>query len=172
MRALWRTSKDGRELLVKVWKRASWGDQDKEGPRILDFLDQLAELAAAEPEGCAKVLGAMWLGDAIVMVQEWINLPDVAHVSKSQSEEFSEDARLKLIEALARRVEDLHRLRVAHGDLKPANILVDPAVPNDPIIVDLIDFTTANEGDTVTARYAPEFPKCRFGEAPLSWPRP
>lgn len=155
-RALWRTNKDGRELLVKVWKRASWGDQSREGPRILDFLDQLAELAAAEPEGCAKVLGAIWLGDAIVMIQEWIDLPDLAHVLEERSEEFSEDARLKLIEALARRVEELHTARLAHGDLKPANILVEPAAPNDLVIVDLIDFTTANDGDTVTARYAPE----------------
>lgn len=28
-RALWRTSKNGHEVLVKVWKRASWGDQKK-----------------------------------------------------------------------------------------------------------------------------------------------
>lgn len=155
-RALWRTSDDGRELLVKVWKRASWGDQIKEGPRILDFLDQLAELAAAEPEGCAKILGAMWLGDAIVMIQEWINLPNLAHVIEERSEEFNEDGRLELIEALARRVEELHTVRFAHGDLKPTNILVDWAAPSAPVIVDLIDFTTAKDGDTITARYAPE----------------
>lgn len=155
-RALWRTSKDGREVLVKVWKRASWGDQTKEGPRILDFLDQLAELSAVEPEGCAKILGAMWLGDAIVMIQEWIDLPDLAQVVAERPEHLGEEARLQLIDALARRVEELHTLRLAHGDLKPANILVDPATPSDPIIVDLSDFTTTAEGDTVTARYAPE----------------
>ena len=33
---------------------------------------------------------------------------------------------------------------------------VDPAAPSAPVIVDLIDFSTANDGDTVTARYAPE----------------
>jgi hypothetical protein len=155
-RALWRTSKDDRDLLVKVWKRASWGDQSKEGPRILDFLDHLAELAATEPEGCAKIVGAMWLGDAIVMVQEWIDLPDLAHVLEERSDDFSEHARLELIEALARRVEELHTLRLAHGDLKPSNILFDLTTPNAPIIVDLLDFTSANDGDTVTTRYAPE----------------
>ncbi len=156
MRALWRTSKDGRELLVKVWKRASWGDQKKEGPRILDFLDQLAELSAIEPEGCAKILGAMWLGDAIVMVQEWVDRPDLAYVLAQRPSELGEEARLILIDSLARRIEELHTLRLAHGDLKPANILVDPAAPSDPVIVDLSDFSTEAEGDTVTARYAPE----------------
>lgn len=155
-RALWRSNKDGREVLVKVWKRAAWGDQKKEGPRILDFLDQLAELSAAEPEGCAKTLGAMWLGDAIVVIQEWIDRPDLCHVLAHRSGDIDEDARLELIEAIARRVEELHTLRLAHGDLKPANILVDPAFPADPIIVDLRDFTTAADGDTVSTRYAPE----------------
>ncbi|ESX57009.1 AAA domain-containing protein [Mesorhizobium sp. C416B] len=155
-RALWRSCKDGREVLVKVWKRASWGDQKKEGSRILDFLDQLAELSAVEPEGCAKILGAMWLGDAIVMIQEWIDRPDLALLMAEHPEQFGEEARLQLIDALARRVEELHTLRLAHGDLKPANILVDPAAPSDPVIVDLSDFTTATEGDTVIARYAPE----------------
>lgn len=155
-RSLWRTSKDGHEVLVKVWKRASWGDQKKEGPRILDFLDQLAELSAAEPQGCAKILGAMWLGDAIVMIQEWIDRPDLAQLVAKHPNELCEEARLELIEALARRVEELHTIRLAHGDLKPSNILVDPTAPSDPVIVDLIDFTTAADGDTVTARYAPE----------------
>ncbi len=155
-RALWRSAKDGRELLVKVWKRAAWGDQAKEGPRILDFLDQLAELAALEPEGCAKVVGTMWLGDAIVMVQEWVNLPNVARVVVEQPLSFEEDSRLQFIEALARRVEGLHTLRLAHGDLKPANILLDLAAPADPVIVDLAEFNAMTDGDTATARYAPE----------------
>lgn len=155
-RALWRTSKDGREVLVKVWKRASWGDQKKEGPRILDFLDQLSELSAVEPDGCAKILGTMWLGDAIVMIQEWIDRPNLEQVTAVLPNQLGEDARLQLIDALARRVAGLHTLRLAHGDLKPANILVDPAAPSDPIIVDLCDFTIAAEGDTITGRYAPE----------------
>ena len=154
-RALWRTSKDGHELLVKVWKRASWGDQKKEGPRILDFMDQLAELAASDPEGCAKVRGVTWLGDAIVMFQTWIDRPDLAHVLVEHSEDFGENSRLEFIGALARRVQELHNLRLSHGDLKPANILVDLAAPGDPIVVDLIDFATTDDGDTVTSRYAP-----------------
>lgn len=155
-RALWRSRRDGREVLIKVWKRASWGDQKKEGPRILDFLDQLAELSSADPEGCAKILGAMWLGDAIVMIQEWIDRPDLAQVLADRSDEMGENARLELIDALARRVEELHTLRLAHGDLKPANILVDPSLPGVPIIVDLSDFTAADEGEMMTMRYAPE----------------
>ncbi|NNU40590.1 AAA family ATPase [Rhizobium sophorae] len=155
-RALWRAAKDGRDLLVKVWKRAAWGDQTKEGPRILDFLDQVAELAALEPEGCAKIVGTMWLGDAIVMVQEWIDLPNVERVLAEQQSDFDESSRLQFIAAISGRVEGLHALRLAHGDLKPANILLNVAEPGDPVIVDLIDFTALSDGDTATSRYSPE----------------
>src|SRR3546814_11427354 len=36
----WRCRRDDGSVMVKVWKRAAWGDQQREGPRILDFLDR------------------------------------------------------------------------------------------------------------------------------------
>lgn len=155
-RARWRSRRDGRELLVKLWKREAWGDQQREGPRILDFLDRVAELRAAEPEGCPKVVDAMWLGDAIVMVQEWIDLPDLAQVMSGRPPEFDEEGRLALVAGLADRVERLHELRLAHGDLKPSNVLVDKSAWGGPMLVDLVDFAPAGEGDVVSRRYAPE----------------
>jgi hypothetical protein len=32
--AIWRSAREGRSLFVKMWKRASWGDQIREGPRV------------------------------------------------------------------------------------------------------------------------------------------
>ncbi len=155
-RARWRSRRDGRELLVKLWKREAWGDQQREGPRILDFLDRVAELHAAEPEGCPKVVDAMWLGDAIVMVQEWVDLPDLAEVMSAQSPEFHEEGRLALVAGLADRVERLHELRLAHGDLKPSNVLVDESAWGAPMLIDLMDFAPSGEGDVISRRYAPE----------------
>ncbi|EAT08892.1 Superfamily I DNA and RNA helicase and helicase subunit [Sphingomonas sp. SKA58] len=155
-RAMWRTSKDGRELLVKVWKRASWGDQQKEGPRILDFLDRVAEIAAGDLGGCAPIVGAMWLGDAIVMIQEWIDRPDLASLIDGASGHLDRPARLSLVASLCSRVEELHTLRLAHGDLKPANILVDPTRPEDPVLIDLLDFSSASDGERISSAYVPE----------------
>lgn len=155
-RAIWRTTKDDRELLVKVWKRAAWGDQEKEGARILDFLDRAAEVASADFNGCAPIVGAMWLGDAIVMVQEWIERPDLARLLDDGAPDLDVPARLSLISSLSNRIEELHTSRLAHGDLKPANILVDPARPEDPVLVDLIDFCRASDGELMSSAYAPE----------------
>ncbi|NGP16618.1 serine/threonine-protein kinase [Devosia aurantiaca] len=35
---------EGLPVLVKLWKRAAWGDQTREGPRILDFLSNAHEM--------------------------------------------------------------------------------------------------------------------------------
>jgi hypothetical protein len=151
----WRSSRGDIEVMVKVWKRAAWGDQQREGPRILAFLDRASELAAVQPEGCPRVLECLWLGDAIVLVQEWLDLPDLGTVlAEGSIDDISE--RLELIGALADRVEKLHQLHIAHGDLKPANILVSPEAPEGPMLVDLVDFTAAADGEIANKRYAPE----------------
>jgi hypothetical protein len=154
--ALWRSHKDGSDVLVKMWKRSAWVDQQREGPRILDFLNQVKELAISAPSGCARVLDGIWLGDAIVMIQEWQDKPDLERLLRDNPEDLDEEARLALLSALTNNVADLHINGLAHGDLKPANILVDPKAPEDPVIVDLIDFTAAEDGEQVTTKYAPE----------------
>lgn len=154
-RMLWRSSHDGQDVLVKVWKRASWGDQQREGPRILDFLDRLSELVESEPRGCAKVLDTLWLGDAIVMVQEWVDHPDLATLIANPGA-LGVDARIELIGSLAELVQELHAQHLTHGDLKPANVLIDPCAPTDPVIVDLVDFVASGDGEPVSTRYAPE----------------
>lgn len=151
----WRSRGSDCDVLVKVWKRAAWGDQQREGARILDFLDRISELAALQPECCPKVLKAIWLGDAIVLVQEWVDLPDLESAF-ADGHRFDEVGCLALVEALALHIESLHELRIAHGDLKPSNILVNHDAPDQPIIVDLVDFAPTTDGELMNNRYAPE----------------
>ena len=57
------------------------------------------------------------------------------------------EARFALLAALAGLVQDLHEQHLAHGDLKPDNVLVDPLAPDDPLIVDVVDFTPIRDGE-------------------------
>ncbi|KQN24030.1 hypothetical protein ASF00_17665 [Sphingomonas sp. Leaf34] len=155
-KALWRSERDGVRVLVKVWKRAMWGDQVREGARILDFLTRSKELAAAQPPGCARILEVYWLGDAIVQVQEWSERPSLATLLTAESGRLGDEPRLDLTDALARLIEELHARHLAHGDLKPANILVDPAQPAAPMLIDIVDFGNASEGELLTSAYAPD----------------
>jgi len=69
-----------------MWKRHAWGDQNRDGPRILDFLNRALELQLSPPPGCAAIRDVLWLGDAIVLVQEWIEGENLASNLASRSE--------------------------------------------------------------------------------------
>ncbi|TXC71344.1 hypothetical protein FSB78_10620 [Sphingomonas ginsenosidivorax] len=155
-KAIWKSSREGSGLLVKMWKRASWGDQTREGGRILDFLDRLREMVNAQPPGCAKIVDAFWLNDAIVAVQEWVDSPDLATLRADATEWTEIGPRVEFCRALCDLVDGLHSRRVAHGDLKPSNILVDPLAPGTPVLIDLVDFASAADGELRTTMYAPE----------------
>src|SRR4029077_14845043 len=52
---MWRSEHDGSPVKVKMWKRQSWGEQTRESPRILDFLNGVLELQLSPPPGCAAI---------------------------------------------------------------------------------------------------------------------
>lgn len=154
--AMWQSATADGPVLVKVWKRACWGDQQREGPRILGFLNRLRELQLAAPAGCARILDVWWLGDAIVMVQEWIERQDLARSLVEHSDQWKDRNRaIAFCNSLIALIDGLHERRIAHGDLKPENILVAPESPAAPVLVDLAEFTAVDEGEPITRAYAP-----------------
>jgi serine/threonine protein kinase len=155
-RSIWRSERDGRPVFVKMWKRASWGEQVREGPRILDFLTRVRDLQCSPPPNTAAILDVLWLTDAIVLVQEWIEAPSLAHRIREESAVWkqSENA-LAFLKAMAEGVVALHDSGTAHGDLKPENILVPDGDGYRPTLVDVIDFTATDDGEIQSSAYAP-----------------
>jgi serine/threonine protein kinase len=124
-----------------MWKRSAWGDQNREGPRILDFLNRALDLKLSPPPRCAAIKDVLWLGDAIVLVQEWIDGESLAIDLASKSGDWY-DQRISLT-FLARMVEtvtELHERGITHGDLKPDNIIVRDGDTREPILIGTIDF--------------------------------
>lgn len=149
---VWRSEQDGEPVLVKMWKRAAWGDQVREGPRILDFLNRARDLILSPPAACGRVLEVHWLGDAIVLVQRWE--AGVTLAEAMTAGQFGEaSAALQFAARLANIVTDLHGKGVVHGDLKPQNIIV--SADGAPVLIDLLDFSPTDDGDIVSTAYAP-----------------
>lgn len=48
---VWRSKLDSREVVVKLWKQAAWGDTRREGATILSFLNRAADQKADRPLG-------------------------------------------------------------------------------------------------------------------------
>lgn len=154
--SIWQSEQDGRPVFVKMWKRASWGDQTREGSRILDFLLSARNLQRSPPPTCPIVRDVMWLGDAIVLVQDWIEAPNLADAVHQEPGIWSQsETVLGFLKILTECVTALHDWGVAHGDLKPQNILVSNDDERRPIFVDTIDFSATDDGEIQSSAYAP-----------------
>ncbi|MFB2594860.1 AAA domain-containing protein [Paracoccus sp. p4-l81] len=151
---MWRSQTDGAPVTVKLWKQALWGDTAREGAAILAFLDKAAAAKADRPEGFPKVLEAIWLGNAIAVVQEWVEGPSLAAVLAASPEEFGSPAvALTFLLRLTQTVDVLHQGGLGHGDISPANIIVSAEMA--PALIDALDFSPRADGERTTSAYAP-----------------
>ncbi|WP_238123135.1 MULTISPECIES: AAA domain-containing protein [unclassified Xanthobacter] len=154
---MWRSARDGSPVKVKMWKRQAWGDQARESARILDFLNRALDLKLSPPPGCTPVRDVLWLGDAIVLVQDWIEGETLTgSLASTPGTWHDPHAALTFLARLATIVMDLHARGAAHGDLKPDNIIVREGESPEPVLVDTIDFAPARDGDIVSNAYAPD----------------
>lgn len=153
-RAMWISSSGGHPVLVKMWRRASWGDQQREAPRILDFLEGAQDLVQSPIAGCVPIRRAVWLGDAIVLVQDYVDASDLAATLSDSIPWTEPNTTLCFLQTLITRIVGLHERGTAHGDLKPQNILV-AGDDREPLLVDLLEFAPASDGDIVSTAYAP-----------------
>jgi hypothetical protein len=139
-----------------MWKRQAWGDQSREGPRILDFLNRALDLKLSPPAGCAAIKDVLWLGDAIVLVQDWIGGETLSNSLASNPDDWLDQrGTLRFISRLVGTVTELHSRGAAHGDLKPDNIIVQDGGLREPVLVDAIDFAPASDGEIASSAYAP-----------------
>ncbi|KJC58417.1 hypothetical protein UP10_26150 [Bradyrhizobium sp. LTSPM299] len=154
---IWRSQQNDSPVKVKMWKRQAWGDPSREGPRILDFLNRALDLKLSPAPGCAAIRDVLWLGDAIVLVQDWIGGDTLASSLASKPDNWLDPhTSLTFLAQLVETVTELHARGAAHGDLKPDNIIVRDGETREPVLVDTIDFTPASDGDIASSAYAPE----------------
>lgn len=152
---IWRADFNGQLCLVKMWQSVALGDIVKERSKILAFLDRARQLVEAPPKGSARLINVHWTGDAIVLVQEYVPGRTLAECMKSGP--FSEaPATIEFIVDLIDVVENLHGRAVAHGDVKPDNIIVDESTDKRlPVLIDLIDYSSSHDGSRRSRAYSP-----------------
>ncbi|MFZ2028832.1 MAG: AAA domain-containing protein [Vitreimonas sp.] len=152
---VWRSETDGAPVLVKMWKAPAWGDTTREGARLLAFLEQARDLKLSPQAGCARVRDVRWLGDAIALVLVWAPGCDLAHSLGADARWHDKRLASEFLVELIRIVQGLHDRGRAHGDIKPQNIVADGEESLCPTLIDLVDFSAAQDGDIVSNAYAP-----------------
>lgn len=159
----WMSHYEGAPVFVKMWKSSAWGGRQSELPRILDFVERADYLRISPPPGCAPIRKVAWMPDAIVVLREWIDFPTLQETIAGKAGPLaSAEGGLLLIGKLCRLIVDLHQSGFAHGDLKPANILVPDDLEKTPVLIDFLEFSTEADGDVVSAAYAPASGGDRF----------
>ena len=164
--SMWTSETDDGLVLVKMWKRAGWTDQQTEAPRLLDFLDQAAAIKADRPNGIAAIIDQIWLEEGLVLVTEYVAAPTLESELRVAEHPLKQTkTALEFLGRLCTIVGGLHERMVAHGDLKPENILVasKPAAEENledgtelwPVLIDLLDFSPSNDGERMNTAYAP-----------------
>ena len=160
---VWRSHYEGRSVVVKMWKREAWGDQNTEAPRLLAFLEKAEGLRLSPPTGCAAIRKVSWLPDAILLLQDSVDAPSLEEVLLQKPELLtSVHIAAVFVKQLAERIVALHQTGMAHGDLKPSNILVDQDPEPVPVLVDILDLAPASDGEIISTAYAPPSGGDRF----------
>jgi hypothetical protein len=152
---IWQSGEGENRAVVKLWKRSAWGDQSREGSRILDFLRRADDFRRSPQTGCARILTVCWLNDAIGLVQKHVDGLLLSEALNRRSDFFDFPVNgLTFIKDLCSVVLALHDRGASHGDLKPDNIVIT-GEDSRPVLIDLIDFSASDEGDRITPAYAP-----------------
>lgn len=152
---VWRSEEDGEPVIVKQWKSAAWGSLQNEGRAVLSFLHRASSVMADKLPGMPRVRGVHWLGDSMVIVQDWIEGTVLNVLLSGSSSELTDPVRaVELARHLVRAVDDLHEHNFSHGDIKPSNIVVHNDVH--PVLIDALDFAPRADGDLNTSAYAPD----------------
>lgn len=152
---IWRSGEADNAVVVKLWKQAAWGDFKREGSAILAFLERAADMKADRPAGLPTIRDAFWLGDALAIIQDWVDGTTLAQdIEESPEEIRSAIGALSLVRRLIEAIDKLHDRGFGHGDLKPANIVIDNN--GKPVFIDALDFSPHRDGELVSSAYAPE----------------
>lgn len=150
---IWRSTKDGTRWLVKLWKQPAWGDFEKEGKRILAFLERALEFRADRLAGLPQVAEVLWLSDSFAVIQEWIDGDSLESVIASPPDHWKiPEGAIRAVQALESRISTLHEQGFAHGDLKPDNIILSDGLKFS--LIDVVDFSPMADGEIQNRRYS------------------
>lgn len=149
----WLSEVEGVRLLVKHWPQALSRDESS-WPRVLRFLDVGDELRRESPRWMPKLIEVAHHKSALFSVQCFEDAPTMEEAPLAVDADGT--GAYHFLTALIRAVRELHDLKIAHGDLKPDNILVKMQDGKlSPLLVDIPDFASSTEGELHTPAYSP-----------------
>jgi serine/threonine protein kinase len=154
---VWRSEVEDKCLLVKLWKSTEIGDITKEGSRVLAFLERALSIVESPIPGIGPIIKVHWTEDSIVLVNEFIEGMPLSQFMAINPQAGNFDLAIGFLCALIDVVDGLNDRSLAHGDLKPDNIVVQSLEDGSmrPVLIDILDYSSTRDGDRLSRAYAP-----------------
>ena len=162
---VFRAYRDGGEgdatVLVKSWPEQYLGDRRKAALRLIEFLARAERIEALATPWAPRIRSACLCMDGLLLVQDW---SEGHHLGAEATFAWDENETKRFLGALVAAVEELHAAGLAHGDLKPENVLAafdgsspagDARPKVQPVLLDLLDYAPAAAGERTTSAYCP-----------------
>lgn len=111
----------GRNVAIKLLLNAVCGPED---PGFERFIEGARAAAAVRHPGLVTIHHAGLVDQVPYLVMEYIEGPSLSEILR-QAGPLSQAAALSVMDAVCAAVDELHRGEIVHGDIKPANVLVD-----------------------------------------------
>tara|TARA_R110001583_G_scaffold195536_1_gene375633 strand:- start:4637 stop:9625 length:4989 start_codon:yes stop_codon:yes gene_type:complete len=139
--------------IVKAWLNVNAAEGNaKGGYKLLHFLKRIERLQVSSPPyiPCIREFGIATKSSSLYL------LMDKAEGVHWDALDLPEENKLEVIKQLIASVEHLHTLGMAHGDLHPANILVESADDQHVLsLIDIPDFCLDSK-ESLNHKYSPE----------------
>ncbi|GLS38257.1 hypothetical protein GCM10010869_38510 [Mesorhizobium tianshanense] len=147
------TDHEGETLLVKNWPERLLGDRSKNAARLLEFFGRAARLRSAASGRLPRVRVACLCHDGLFVLQDYL---EGKPLDQADVTGWSPGTLRSFLLGLIQLIEEVHDLRLPHGDLSPKNILVAETDEGlEARVIDFLDYSTEAAGERITLAYAP-----------------
>ncbi|RWH76844.1 MAG: ATPase [Mesorhizobium sp.] len=150
---IYTTEHEGETLLVKNWPERLLGDRSKNAARLIEFFGRADRLRSVASGRLPRVRVACLCQDGLFVLQDYL---EGRPLDEADVTGWSAEAYRIFLLGLINLVEEVHDLRLPHGDLSPKNILVaETDAGMEARVIDFLDFSTEAAGERMTLAYAP-----------------
>ncbi|TIP99366.1 MAG: ATPase, partial [Mesorhizobium sp.] len=127
--------------------------RSKNAARLIEFFGRADRLRSVASGRLPRVRVACLCQDGLFVLQDYL---EGRPLDEADVTGWSAEAYRIFLLGLINLVEEVHDLRLPHGDLSPKNILVaETDAGMEARVIDFLDFSTEAAGERMTLAYAP-----------------
>ncbi|MBB4343089.1 AAA domain-containing protein [Rhizobium leguminosarum] len=142
------------QQLIKTWPSQYIGDRKAAALSLLAFFSRSSKLEGIAAKWAPRIRLSCLCMDGLLLVQDWVPGTKLADFDGAGRDVAAISS---LLLSLVDAVNELHSAGMAHGDLKPANLIVskDEDAKEHIVLIDLLDYVRPADGERTSSAYCP-----------------